>query len=136
MFAAFGTYTVTVAALRYPIGSAFQMGPGFFPLIVGTVLILFGAILMGRSVVTEGDAIPRFRIRPLIGILIAVLAFAATIEWCGIVVASCALVMLCRAGGWSFSWRESLVLSVALTALSVGVFVFGLSMQFHLWPQL
>ena len=135
MFAAFGVFAVTVAAMHFPIGSAFRMGPGFFPLIVGAVLILFGAILMGRSVVTEGSRIPRFRIRPLVGVLFAILAFAATIESYGIIVAACALVVLCRAGGWDFSWRESLVLGVVLAALSVGIFVFGLSMPFRLWPM-
>lgn len=135
MFAAIGGFADVVAVLHYPIGTAFRMGPGFFPLIVGTILVLLGAILLVRSVVIEGSGIDRIRIRPLVGIMISVVAFAATVDYFGIVIAACILVMVSRTGGWSYSWLKSLVLSAVLTALSVGIFVYGLSMPFHLWPR-
>ena len=38
------------------------MGPGYFPLLLGGVLGVLGAILIARSVVLDGEPLPRFHI--------------------------------------------------------------------------
>ena len=41
------------------------MGPGYFPLLLGGVLGALGAILIGRSLVLDGEPLPRFHVLPL-----------------------------------------------------------------------
>ena len=133
IFVAFGALAIGVA-VQYPIGSALRMGPGYFPLAIGAILVLFGAVMLGRSLVVEGAAIGRFRIKPLVWILLCAGAFAATIDSLGIIVATCILVVLSRLGEWDPRLRESLLLGAALAAISVGIFVYALSMPLRLWP--
>lgn len=133
IFVAFGALAIGIA-VQYPVGSALRMGPGYFPLVIGAILVLFGAIMLGRSLVVEGAVIGRFRIKPLVWILLCVGAFAATIDSLGIIVAACVLVVLSRLGEWDPRLRESLLLGAALAAISVGIFVYALSIPLRLWP--
>ena len=46
MFTAIGAGFAWNSALSYDIGSASQMGPGYFPLVLGLVLVLLGGFIM------------------------------------------------------------------------------------------
>lgn len=132
IFTAFGGLAMIVAA-EYPVGTALRMGPGYFPLIVGGVLLCFGLVLLGYSLKEDG-VVPRLGFRPFFWILAAVLTFAAAIESLGLVLATFALIIMSRLGEWDIRWREVLFLCAALTLISAGVFQYALGMPFHLWP--
>ncbi len=55
MFCGFAAVAL-LAAQGYSLGTAGKMGPGYFPLLLGLVLALLGLILVGRSVLIDGDA--------------------------------------------------------------------------------
>ena len=59
MFFAFAVVAI-LAARGYSLGTAGKMGPGYFPLLLGGVLGVLGAILVGRSLVIDGEPLPRF----------------------------------------------------------------------------
>ena len=70
MFCGFAAVAI-LAARGYSLGTAGKMGPGYFPLLLGGVLGGLGLILVGRSLVLDGEPLPRLHILP-----IAVIAFA------------------------------------------------------------
>ncbi|NBS72532.1 MAG: tripartite tricarboxylate transporter TctB family protein, partial [Betaproteobacteria bacterium] len=49
----FGVVGIAFAwgATNYTVGSAARMGPGYFPLLLGVILAIFGAIIMFYSLV-------------------------------------------------------------------------------------
>jgi hypothetical protein len=57
MFIGVGILAVFFAR-EYPMGSAFRMGPGYFPTYLGAISVVLGAILTGRSLdePTGGEA--------------------------------------------------------------------------------
>ena len=80
MFTAVGAGFAWNAALSYDIGSASQMGPGYFPLVLGLVLVLLGGFIMFFALVVEtpdGGVIGSIAWRPLVCILGANLLFGA-----------------------------------------------------------
>ncbi len=62
MFCGFAAVAI-LAARGYSLGTAGKMGPGYFPLLLGGVLGALGAVLIGRSVVLDGEPLPRFHLR-------------------------------------------------------------------------
>ena len=56
-----------------------------------------GAILIGRSLVLDGEPLPRFHVLPLAIIAVAVCLFGLTIEPLGLIV-SLAVLSCCRPG--------------------------------------
>jgi hypothetical protein len=135
MFLGFAAVAL-LAARGYSLGSAGKMGPGYFPLLLGVVLALLGAVLVGRSLVLTGEPLPSFRLLPLALIAAAVCLFGALVEPLGLVVALVALTLLAAAAGPHFRWLEAIGLAVALVVFSVAVFVYALGLNLAIWPGL
>ncbi len=58
LFIAVGIAAIAIAA-NYTLGTAARMGPGYFPRILGILLIVLGAILALRSLRLERTAAAR-----------------------------------------------------------------------------
>jgi hypothetical protein len=134
MFCGFAAVGI-LAARGYSLGAAGKMGPGYFPLLLGLVLGALGAILIGRSVILDGEPVPRFHVVPLAIIAVAVCLFGLLIEPLGLVVALAVLTVLTAWAGPQFRLTETLALTLALIIFSVGVFVYGLGLPLAIWPS-
>ena len=134
LFIFFGLLAMLVAR-NYPIGSAVRMGPGYFPTILGGVLVLLGFIITARALWVRGDTVRSLALRPLVFLLGATLAFGLLIQPMGLTLATLALVIISSLGGWEFRLREAVVFSLVLAALAVGLFVYGLGLPFNVWPS-
>src|SRR5262245_11486921 len=87
MLIAIGAAAVLIAR-DYPFGTALRMGPGYFPVILGALLILFGlAILAGglrRGEQVEGS----WSLRALIVLPLSLILFGVLMQYGGFVPAS------------------------------------------------
>ena len=135
MFCAFAAVGI-LAARGYSLGAAGKMGPGYFPLLLGGVLALLGVVLIARSIVLDGEPLPRFHVLPLAVIAVAVCLFGALIKPFGLVVALAVLAMLSAWAGPQFRWLEAAALTAALIVFSIGVFVYALGLSLSVWPSL
>ncbi|CAO3359038.1 tripartite tricarboxylate transporter TctB family protein [Azospirillum melinis] len=139
-------------ASRYPLGTAAHMGPGWFPLVLGLLLVALGALVALTGVSTAArpaagqpatsqpptskpdDAASAVGWRPLLHVTLSITAFALLIEPAGLVAASLALVLLSASGGWEFRWTEATILAGSLAALVVGLFAYALHIPINVWP--
>mgnify|MGYP006345732463 CR=1 FL=1 len=134
MFIAFGGGMGAIALNSYQMGSAVRMGPAYFPSVLGGLLAILGLILLVRSFALRGEKVPQFHFRPLVLILVAVLAFGYFLKPLGLVGATLLLVFISAFGGHEFKWKEVGILYVALFIFSVFVFVKGLTLPFPICP--
>jgi len=121
-------------AQNYAYGSAAKMGPGYFPTMLGGLLVALGLITLLRGLVFDGQAISRFNWKPLMLVMGSVVVFGIALPWLGLVVAIFAMVIISALGGHEFKLKEVLILAVLLTIGSVAVFNYGLQLQFPIWP--
>ena len=133
MFIAFGLGAIIIGS-NYPLGVAARMGPGYFPRILGILLIVLGAALSIRGLRFEGAKITLESPRPLIIVIGSVVLFAMTVSTLGLVLSSILLIVVSSAASKEFRWKEALVSGVILSALSVAGFIWGLGLQFSVWP--
>lgn len=144
MFTAVGI-AFAVGATNFTVGSAARMGPGYFPLLLGIVLIILGVaitIQSFRSKAPNGDPIGKFAWRPLGFIIGANLAFgvllvgvpALGIPAFGLIIAIYALVLISGYARPNCSLKESIILATILAVGSYGAFVYALKLQFPVWP--
>src|SRR5262252_9782772 len=133
IFVAFGIAAI-VFSKDYPLGTAARMGPGYFPRILGILLIVLGAALSIRGLRLEGAKITLESPRPLIIVIGSVVLFAMTVSTLGLVLSSILLIVVSSAASKEFRWKEALVSGVILSALSVAGFIWGLGLQFSIWP--
>src|SRR5499433_2168568 len=128
MFCAFAAVAI-LAARGYSLGSAGKMGPGYFPLLLGGLLAVLGLILIGRSLVLDGEPVPRLHLVPLAVIAAAVALFGLMIEPAGLVISLAVLTVLSAWAVPQFRLTETVALAAALVVFSIGVFVYALGLS-------
>ena len=132
VFIGFGL-AFAIGATTYGIGTPVRMGPGYFPLIVGGLLTVFGvSIIIRPSVDVEAAPIvtPAWRAAALV--LAAVVTFGLTVRGLGLLPAIFLTSLLASLASRVTSTLGALVLAVALTAVSVLIFVVALSLRLPL----
>ena len=120
----------------YQIGTALQMGPGYFPALVGVALLGLGLAtavegLIGRKQISVAGQ----DVMPLILILAGVLAFSFLIERAGLFVASAALIALACLRRIRRHPVEVLVVYLILVGFAALVFVQWFSLPIPLFWQ-
>ena len=133
IFVAIGVFTI-VYGMKYTLGTAARMGPGYFPRILGILLIVLGLVLAVRALRLHGSSIPRWHWRPTIVVLGSVVLFGAIVQRVGVALSTIILIVLASAASHEFRPKEALISGVFLAALAVGVFVVGLKLQLPIWP--
>jgi Tripartite tricarboxylate transporter TctB family len=124
-------------AMSYNVGSAAKMGPGYFPLMLGVLLAVLGAIVTLTALTVEtpdGSPVAAFDWRSLALTLGAVCLFAFLLLKMGLVIALITLVIVSSLADHAFSWKGTLINTLILVVLCLAVFVYGLKLQFPIWP--
>src|SRR5262245_22052795 len=85
LFVAFGGLLGTYAAVSLHFGTPFRMGPGFFPVVVGGLLALFGALVLVRGLAAGGVAIGPVPWRAVVVIPAALIGFGLAARPLGLV---------------------------------------------------
>jgi len=133
MFVAFGLAAVLIGR-DYPMGTAVRMGPGYFPTILGALLMIIGAVLAARSFARAGESLGGVALKSMFLVLGAVAFFAGLVNVIGLAAAVAGVVLISFMANAKVKPLELIGLTVALIALAVGVFVYGLSLPFKVWP--
>ena len=122
-----------VTASTYDFGSALRMGPGFFPLVLGSVLVVLGVLIaISGYVAADSSAIGTVPWRALVLLLGAILFFGFTVRDLGLVPALFVSVLLAAFAGRGVRPVPAVVIAASLTALSVGIFVYALQLRLAL----
>ena len=136
-------------ASRYKFGSTEAMGPGFFPLLLGFLLMGVGFAVSlqatqfgGESKADAENALGSFAWRPLLHIIGANIVFGVLLAGLpklglppfGLIAAINALTLLAYGADGNFKVKEGLILASLLAVGSYLIFTCLLKMQIPLWP--
>lgn len=125
--------TALLIGRDYGMGSAMRMGPGYFPVVLAGLLVLFGLIALVRAFIRPGEAIGGFALKPTVLVLGGTLLFGFLMQRAGLIVAILALVLLAASASekFRFEWKATAGL-IALVAFCALVFVKGLGVPMPL----
>jgi Tripartite tricarboxylate transporter TctB family len=133
MFIGFGAVAALVGR-TYNVGTAMDMGPGYFPTYLGAILVVIGTLIAVRSFWVVGEGVGRFAFRPVLFLSGAFAAFGLLMESGGLVLALLALLGLSAAAGERFHPWQFVLLAVVIVGGSAALFVYGLGLPFRLLP--
>src|ERR1700682_1521853 len=133
IFVGFGLAAIIIGS-NYSLGSAARMGPGYFPRILGILLLVLGDALSLRALKIKGDTHPRLHWRPVLIFLGIVIAFCFLVTHLCLVLSTIGLVFASSTASPEFRPKEALISGLLFAALATGVFIFGLNLQLPLWP--
>ena len=132
-------------ATTYTVGNGARMGPGYFPLMLGVLLALLGAVITFKAMVVEtesGEKIGKWIWRPVRYIVGANLAFgillgglpSINLPAMGMVIAIIVLTLIAAKAGTEFKLKEILILAAILVVGSYVTFILLLKLQIQVWP--
>ena len=137
-FVALGVLAIYLAR-DYTMGTALNMGPGYFPLWLGGIMICFGLAIGGLALKYEGNAaelaeLRGWGFRPWLVLpgTFAVYAFLMDAD-AGFVPSLMALITGCALAHKDVHWLETIVLSLFVTAAAVAIFSYGIGMPYRLF---
>ncbi len=133
LFIAFGVGAIVIGS-NYALGTAARMGPGYFPRMLGILLIVLGAALALRALRVQGSPLPGWKWRPTLIVLGSVVLFGVIVNRVGLVLSTIILILLSSAASTEFRPKEAVISGVLLAGLTVAVFVIGLKLQLPIWP--
>ena len=117
------------------VGSASEMGEGYFPLLMCWFLVGLGAIIATFGWVRAGEPVASIAWRPVGFVTAAVLGFAFVLESAGVVAAVIAAVVLANFAGEPMRARGVAVLALVLAIAVLAIFVWGLGLPLRALPR-
>ena len=133
-----GVLTIAVAAgvlvesSSYGYGTVLRMGPGYFPTVLGILLLGLGLALTARGLQRQSEPIALPQLRPVVLIAAAIVLFALTLTTFGL---APAIMLLVVVSAYASPVPRPLViglLGVGLTIFAYVVFVRLLSLHLDL----
>jgi Tripartite tricarboxylate transporter TctB family len=132
MLIASGALTIVIAR-NYPFGTTLRMGPGYFPIVLGGILILFGLYLLAAGLRSEERIEGSWPLRGMVLLPLTFVLFGVLMTHAGFVPALVVLIFCSALASPQFKLVEVVLLSVVLTGLSVALFVWGLGLPYPLF---
>jgi hypothetical protein len=121
---------ILIESRSYSTGTLTNMGPGYFPMILGGIMILLALIMILGARTSESPvSVESGQLRGMAFLAAAFLAFAFTIESLGLMVAVTAAVFLAALANRRTPLLTALILAVATAVVSALLFRVGLGLQ-------
>lgn len=135
LFLGFGVAGL-ILSRSYQMGSAAQMGPGYFPFVLSGLLWILGLIVMAQALTTKrsGGDIEKGSFKVVGLIMGSIVVFALLLQYLGLVAAIIGVILTSALESDEFSWKTTIISAVVLAITSVALFVWGLKLQFQIWP--
>lgn len=131
-------FSIAAFALWYisglEIGTALDMGPGYFPMGIALVLAAMGLFLLVRGMNVEGPEIGTFHLKIMTLILLSFLVFAVLLDRFGLIIAIVGQVAVGSLASRDTIFWQSLLFGAFLALGSVALFVWGLGLQMSILP--
>lgn len=121
-----------VYAQRYDMGQLHRMGPGYFPVMLGSLLAILGFFIALPALFRQGTKI-QIQWKSLLWVLASLLLFAGLLEKLGLILATIISVIASTMAS-DLPWRSKIVLALSVSLITYLIFSYGLGMYLPTWP--
>ena len=117
----------------YPMGSALRMGPGYFPTVLGGIVVVFGIYVLIKGIINNEKVVGNWSLRALIVLPIATWIFGVMMETVGFIAALAVLMYTSAIASKEFKFLEVTIMAVVMVIVCTGVFIYGLGLPYPLF---
>lgn len=128
LFMAFGLGVLAIAR-HYPFGTTTRMGAGFFPMVLASVLAIFGLIIVVKACVAKRRSdITNTALVPLLLVIAATVLYGALVQEAGFVAVTFISVLVAARASRRGGWASQLLLAAGTTLCCFLIFIQGLGL--------
>ena len=128
---AIGAFIAIYAYMHYPVGQISRMGPGMFPVLLGSALVVVAIGIIIQSSVQRSETV-EVNLRSACVILVALAAFALIVDPFGIVPALLALMLISSAAVTGRRLVPTLLFCIVVTGVIVFIFAYVMNLNLDL----
>lgn len=138
---AFGAFLILLAIValvetrNLSVGTAAEMGPGYVPRALAYMIMSFGLVIAAVSLFAKRRPMPLIKLRPILSVLVSLVAFALLLPRGGLVLATLGTMACSTFSTTDYKWLESVIFAVIITAFTVLLFTNGLKLPMPVWPR-
>ncbi len=136
IFVAIGSWFAVTAFFNLKMGTVFRMGPGYFPMVLSTLVITLGLLIAIRGMGIKPAGLGRIPWRGIILIGLAPLVLAVCARSLGMFPSVMLSSFLATFASQRMRAVQSLLLSAAIAGACVAIFVYGLHVQIPIFGYL
>jgi hypothetical protein len=107
-----------LGSFRYPMGAFARAGPGLFPLLVSSLLLLLGVVMVARSFLGERAGIT-FNLKNIALIILSLCGFALVSQYLNMIAGIAFLVFCASVAGTDYSVMRNLKVAGFLIAVAL-----------------
>lgn len=119
-------------SLEYDLGTTLRMGPGYFPLVASSLLVLIGTVILIQSFRSVGEPVGPLAWRGMVFILASPIFFALTVRGLGFIASIFLTSLIASFASYRMTPGRALLLATGVTVFTTVVFVLGLGLPFRL----
>ncbi|KJS69028.1 MAG: tripartite tricarboxylate transporter TctB family protein [Serpentinimonas sp.] len=133
---AIGTFAALYAWQNLDIGALSRMGPGFFPLVLGSMLAVLGLLIALPALFRPGSGPLGIDFKALFFVTLALLLFAFLLRPLGVLLTSMVMVLVSTLplSLSTVGWKTRILTALGVAAVTWVVFILGLGMNLPTWP--
>jgi hypothetical protein len=123
------------ATLGYQIGTAYRMGPGYFPIVLSGIMVLLGVVITVQSFASGPDETPIGGVPWLALVLVlgAIVFFGATVRGLGLAPALFVTTFLSAYASERTGVLGALLMAAGLVVISLAIFVWALGLPLRVF---
>jgi hypothetical protein len=122
LFMALGLFVAGTAFATLDLGTQGRIGPGAFPLLLGSILFVLGAVVLLKSVSRSSLPVSGVHLRSLVAVLSSPLIFGLTIDRLGLLPTSFLAAFAATLASKPFKPLPALLIAAGITLFSVVIF--------------
>ena len=132
LFLVFGLGVISLAR-DYPFGTTTRMGPGFFPMVLASLLAVLGVIIIVRACLTrQRVAVGALHLKPLLLVVAATVGYGLLLPEAGFIAVTFLCIMVSARASQQGSWLAQTILAVSTTVCCLLIFIKGLGLPMAL----
>ncbi len=120
-------------AQQYEMGDLNRMGPGYFPVALGTLLAVLGLFIAVPAFFRGGPAI-QLAWKSFITVVLSIVLFAFALKPLGLLLATSLSVLVASLADHDIRWKGRLAVAAGVSLVTYVIFILGLSMVLPVWP--
>jgi hypothetical protein len=134
-----GLLLIAIAAIfmfglfKLPIGTAFRMGPGYFPMVLTILLWLFGLAVLINGLRVEGPPVDAIPLRALTLIVLPIVFFGLTLRGLGLVPSLTITVLATTLAARNWNPAAAVATTFVLVVTCIAIFAVGLGLPLSLF---
>lgn len=133
MFMVFGLAVIAIAR-DYRFGNSIRMGPGYFPMVLASLLAVIGLIVTVRACFDRKRvSVGPLAWKPLLIILTATALYGLLVNAAGFIAVTFACVLMTARASRRGRWIPQLLLAAGTTLCCVLIFIYGLGVPLTLF---